>query len=162
MHDYDILKREAISIDNSVIDNNNNNNAYDRNFINVLSKYIETIKLPISKTSSFYQGFTYTIEGNKFKLVKYIDRKPRILLSANTVKNYIPNYVLENKGPNYVIKPLDSFSGEELCIVCENILNVNASSDYTVTRTMNLDDGMIAYYVILRKDNQPIVLSESL
>lgn len=161
MHDYGILKREAISIDNSVIDNNNNN-AYDREFINALSKYIETTKLPINKINSFYPGFTYTIEGNKFKLVRYTERKPRILLSANTVKNYIPRYVLENNSFNYVIKPLDSFAGEELCIVCKHILNVNQSSDYTVTRTMNLDDNMVAYYVILNKDNQPITLSESL
>lgn len=163
MHDYGILKREAINIDNSVIDNNNNNNnAYDRDFINALSKYVETIKLPIQKIKSFYNGFNYTIEGNKFKLVRYTDRKPRILLSANTNKNYIPKYILENNSFSYTIKPLDSFAGEELCIVCEHILNVSQSSDYLVTRTMNLDDNMIAYYVILNKNNQPITLSESL
>lgn len=160
MHDYDILKREAISIDNSVIDNNNN--AYDENFINILSQYVETTKLPIINTGSFYSGFTYTIQANKFKLVKYLSRKPRILLSANTSKNYIPRYVLTNNGYSKIIKPLDSFAGEELCIVHENVLNVHNDDNLTITRTFNLDNNMMATYVIISKDNQPITLSESL
>lgn len=162
MHDYGILKREGISIDNSVIDNNNNNNnAYDRNFINILSQYVETTKLPVVNTNSFYSGFNYTIQGNKFKLVKYLSREPRILLLANTSKNYIPRYVLNN-GYNKIIKPLDSFAGEELCIVHENVLNVHNDGTLTITRTFNLDNNMMATYVILSKDNQPITLSESL
>lgn len=162
MHDYGILKREAISIDNSVIDNNNNNDAYNENFINILSQYVETTKLPISKTNSFYDGFTYTIQGNKFKLVKYLPREPRILLSANTSKNYIPKYVLNSNGHNKIIKPLDSFAGEELCIVHENVLNIYNDGTLTITRTFNLDNNMMATYVIISKDNQPITLSESL
>lgn len=163
MHDYGILNREGISIDNSVIDiNNNDNNAYDRNFINILSQYVETTKLPINKNNYFYSGFNYTIQGNKFKLVKYLSREPKILLSANTTKNYIPRYVLNNNGYNKIIKPLDSFAGEELCIVHENVLNVQNDGTLTITRTFNLDDNMMATYVIISKNNQPITLSESL
>lgn len=61
-----------------------------------------------------------------------------------------------------LVKTYDTSIGEEICIVHDGILTVYADGTTTVTRTMSLDDNMMATYVILKKDNQTITLSESL
>lgn len=161
MHDYGILKREGISIDNSVI-KGNKTNPYDKEFVNSVAKYAKGITLPFSFVYSFVEGIDYTFEKNKFIPTAIIDKNPRVLFSANTTKSFLPRYSVSKVGFNTTIKTLDTFVGEELCIVHEDFLNIQQYGDITVSRTMNLDNNMMASYVILKKDNQTITLSESL
>lgn len=161
MHDYGILKREGISIDNSVI-KGNGTNPYDKEFINSVSKYVKGIIIPFIKYNRFIDGINYTIQKNKFVPSQIIDRKPRVLLSANTTNSFLPKYKVSKVSFDTTIKTYDTVIGEELCIIHEDFLNIQQYGDITVTRTMSLDDNMMATYVILKKDNQTITLSESL
>lgn len=160
MHNYGILKREDISIDNSVI-KGNKINPYDKEFVNSVAKYAKGITLPVSFAYSFIDGIDYTFKKNKFIPTAIINKDPRVLFSANTTKSFLPRYSV-SKGYNTTIKTLDTFVGEELCIVHEDFLNIQQYGDITVSRTMDLDNNMMASYVILKKDNQTITLSESL
>lgn len=161
MHDYGILKREGISIDNSVI-KGNVANPYDREFINSVAKYATGITIPFINSNMFINGINYTIQKNKFVPSQIASRKPRVLLSANTTNSFLPKYKVSNVSFDTIIKTYDTIIGEELCIIHENILNIQQYGDLTVTRTMDLDDGMMASFVIIKKDNQTITLSESL
>ena len=161
MHDYDILKREGVSIDSSVI-KGNTDNPYDREFINSISKYAQTWKLQAVRNNIFLEGINYTLKNNKFIPFKYIDKKPRILLVANNFLSYFPQYAVENIGSDYTVRGINLLSGQELCIIHESRLNVYQDTGLTITRTMNLDNNMTATYVIISKNNQQIVLGESL
>lgn len=161
MHDYGILKREGISIDNSVI-KGNYVNPYDKEFINSVAKYAKGIRIPFINSNMFIDGINYTIQKNKFVPSQILNREPRVLLSANMTNSFLPKYKVRNVSFDTTIKTYDTIIGEELCIVHEDILNIQQYGDLTVTRTMNLDDGMMASFVILKKDNQTITLSESL
>lgn len=161
MHDYGILKREGISIDNSVI-KGNGANPYDKEFINSVVKYAKGVTIPFSNIGMFIDGIDYTIQKNKFVPSQILGREPRVLLSANTSKSFLPRYSVNNVSFNTTIKTYDTAIGEELCIIHEDFLNIQQYGDITVTRTMSLDDNMMATYVILKKDNQTITLSESL
>lgn len=161
MHDYGILKREGISIDNSVI-KGNGANPYDREFINSVAKYAKGVTIPFIAIGSFINGIDYTIQKNKFVPSQIFSREPRVLLSANTNNSFLPRYSVNKVGFNTTIKTYNTAIGEELCIIHEDFLNIQQYGDITVTRTMNLDDNMMASYVILKKDNQTITLSESL
>lgn len=161
MHDYGILKREGISIDNSVI-KGNGTNPYDREFINSVAKYAKGVTIPFIKSGRFIDGIDYTIQKNKFVPSQILSREPRVLLSANTTNSFLPRYSVSKVSFNTTIKTYNTIIGEELCIIHEDILNIQQYGDLTVTRTMNLDNGMMASYVILKKDNQTITLSESL
>lgn len=161
MHDYGILKREGISIDNSVI-KGNGANPYDKEFINSVVKYAKGVTIPFSNIGMFIDGIDYTIQKNKFVPSQVLGREPRVLLSANTSKSFLPRYSVNNVSFNTTIKTYDTAIGEELCIIHEDFLNIQQYGDITVTRTMSLDDNMMATYVILKKDNQTITLSESL
>lgn len=161
MHDYDILKREGISIDNSVI-KGNTDDPYDREFINSISKYAQTWKLQSVNRSVFLEGINYTLKKGKFTPSEYINKKPRVLLVANNFLSYFPQYAVENTGSDYTVRGINLLSGQELCIIHGSRLNVSQDSSLTITRTMNLDNNMTATYVIIRKDNQNITLSESL
>ena len=161
MHNYGILKREGISIDNSVI-KGNGANPYDKEFINSVAKYAKGITIPFVNSNMFIDGINYTIKKNKFVPTQIIIREPRVLLSANTTNSFLPKYKVSSISFNTTIKTYDTAIGEELCIIHEDILNIQQYGDLTVTRTMNLDDGMMASFVILKKDNQTITLSESL
>lgn len=161
MHDYGILKREGISIDNSVI-KGNGANPYDKEFINSVAKYAKGVTIPFSNIGMFIDGIDYTIQKNKFVPSQILGREPRVLLSANTYKSFLPRYSVHNVSFNTTIKTYDTAIGEELCIVHEYFLNIQQYGDITVTRTMSLDDNMMATYVILKKDNQTITLSETL
>ena len=161
MHDYGILKREGISIDNSVI-KGNTDNPYDREFINSISKYAQTWKLQAVRNNIFLEGINYTLKKGKFIPIEYIDKKPRILLVANNFLSYFPQYAVENIGSDYTVRGTNLSSGQELCIIHESRLNVYKDTDLTITRTMNLDNNMTATYVIISKNNQQIVLGESL
>lgn len=61
MHDYGILKREGISIDNSVI-KGNGANPYDKKLVASVAKYAEGIKIPFSNSNTFIEGIRYTIQ----------------------------------------------------------------------------------------------------
>lgn len=161
MHDYGILKREGISIDNSVI-KGNGTNPYDREFINSVAKYAKGVTIPFIAIGSFINGIDYTIQKNKYVPSQIFSREPRVLLSANTSNSFLPRYSVNKVGFNTTIKTYNTAIGEELCIVHEYFLNIQQYGDITVTRTMDLDDNMMATYVILKKDNQTITLSDSL
>lgn len=161
MHDYGILKREGISIDNSVI-KGNGFNPYDKEFINSVAKYAKGVTLPFSTIGSFINGIEYTIQKNKFVPSQIVSREPRVLLSANTPKSFLPRYSVNNVSFNTTIKTYDTAIGEELCIVHEDYLNVLDYGEFTISRTFNLDNKMMATFVILRQNNQTITLSESL
>ena len=161
MYNYGILKREGISIDNSVI-KGNGLNPYDKEFINSVAKYAKGITIPYIGSGRFVSGIDYTIQKNKFVPAQFLYREPRVLLSANTTNSFLPRYSVSNVSFNTKIKTYDTAIGEELCIIHENFLNIQQYGDITVTRTMSLDDNMMATYVILKKDNQTITLSESL
>lgn len=161
MKEYGILKREGISIDNSVI-KYIGENPYDREFINTVAKYAETWKLQAVKNNTFTEGLDYTIKNNKFIPSEYTDRKPRVLLVANNYLSFFPKYVVRLLGGDYLIKGSNFEAGYELCIIHESILNVYQDNSLTITRTMNLDNNMTATFVIISKDNQNITLSETL
>lgn len=161
MHNYGILKREGISIDNSVI-KGNVANPHDKEFINSVAKYAKGVTIPFTNIGSFINGIDYTIQKNKFVPSQIVSREPRVLLSANITNSFLPRYSVSKVSFNTKIKTYDTIIGEELCIIHEDILNIQNYDDLTVTRTMNLDDNMMATYVILKKDNQTITLSESL
>jgi hypothetical protein len=161
MHNYGILKREGISIDNSVI-KGSGANPYDKEFINSVAKYAEGVTIPFSNINMFINGINYSIQKNKFVPTQIFSREPRVLLSANTTNSFLPRYSVSKVSFNTIIKTYDTNIGEELCIIHEDILNIKQNDDITVTRTMNLDDGMMASFVILKKDNQTITLNESL
>lgn len=161
MHNYGILKREGISIDNSVI-KGNGSNPYDKEFINSVAKYAKGITLPYTDFNMFVSGIDYTIQKNKFVPTQIFGREPRVLLSANIINSFLPRYSVNKTGFNTLIKTYDTVIGEELCIIHEDFLNIQQYGDITVTRTMSLDDNMMATYVILTKDNQTITLSETL
>lgn len=161
MHNYGILKREGISIDNSVI-KGNNFNAYDKELLNSLAKYASGVKLPVTRGNYFIEGITYTVDKNKFVPVAITNRNPRVLFTANIVKSYLPRYTVDSRGFNTVIKTFDTIPSEELCIIHDNILNVLDYGEFTISRTINLDNNMMATFVILRQSNQTITLSESL
>lgn len=161
MYDYGILKREGISIDNSVI-KGDRANPYDREFVNSVAKYAKGVILPVINYSSFIDGIDYTFVKNKFVPKGITNRNPRVLFTANMSKSFLPRYIVNNSGFNTTIKTYDTNPGEELCIIHDNILNVLDYSDITISRTINLDNNMMATYVILKKDNQAITLSESL
>ena len=161
MHDYGILKREGISIDNSVI-KGNGANPYDREFINSVAKYAKGITLPYTGFGRFVSGIDYTIQKNKFVPTQILSREPRVLLSANTNNSFLPRYSVNKVSFDTTIKTYATAIGEELCIIHEDFLNIQQYGDITVSRTMSLDDSMMATYVILKKDNQTITLSETL
>lgn len=161
MHDYGILKREGIYIDNSVI-KGNTDNPYDREFINSISKYAQTWKLQSVNRSVFLEGINYTLKKGKFTPSEYINKKPRVLLIANNFLSYFPQYAVENIGSDYIVRGINLLSGQELCIIHVSRLNVHQDTGLTITRTMNLDNNMTATYVIIGQDNQNITLSESL
>lgn len=161
MHDYGILKREGISIDNSVI-KGNTDNPYDREFINSISKYAQIWKLQAVRNNIFLEGIHYTLKNNKFIPSEYIDKKPRILLVANNFLSYFPQYAVENIGSEYTVRGINLLSGQELCIIHGSRLNVYQDTGLTITRTKDLDNNMTATYVIIGKNNQQIVLGESL
>lgn len=161
MHDYGILKREGISIDNSVI-KGDGANPYDKEFINSVAKYAKGVTIPFINIGRFINGIDYTIQKNRFVPSQILNREPRVLLSANMINSFLPRYSVSNVSFNTIIKTYNTSIGEELCIIHEDILNIQQYGDLTVTRTMNLDDGMMASFVILKKDNQTITLSETL
>ena len=161
MHNYGILKREGISIDNSVI-KGNGLNPYEKEFINSLAKYAKGVTIPFINIDMFIKGIDYTIQKNKFVPSQIFSREPRVLLSANTTNSFLPRYSVSKVSFNTKIKTYDTAIGEELCIIHEYFLNIQQYGDITITRTMSLDDSMMATYVILGKDNQTITLSESL
>ena len=161
MHNYGILKREGISIDNSVI-KGTGINPYDKEFVNSVAKYAKGVNLPVVSSSSFIDGVEYTFVKNKFVPIGITNRKPRVLFTANMKKSFLPRYSVNNTGFDTILKTYDTAIGEELCIIHEDFLNIQQYGDITVTRTMSLDDNMMATYVILKKDNQTITLSESL
>lgn len=161
MHDYGILKREGISIDNSVI-KGDIENPYDEEFINSVAKYSSGVTLPVFRSDYFIDGVKYTVKKNKFVPYEIGNREPKVLLTANMTKSFLPRYSVNNTGFNTLLKTYDTAIGEELCIIHEDFLNIKQYGDITVTRTMSLDDNMMATYVILKKDNQTITLSDSL
>ena len=160
MKEYGILKREGISIDNSELVVSNN--LYDRNFVNSIAKYAKSWTNRAFVSNAFIDGISYTFNKNKFTPVEYIDKKPRVLFIANYSTSYSPKYDVTHSFGDYILTAKDIKAGSELCIIHENRLNVYMDGTLTVTRTMSLDDNMMATYVILKKDNQTITLSESL
>lgn len=161
MHNYGILKREGITIDNSVI-KGDLFNVYDKELVNSLAKYAKGVVMPLQRGNYFNDGITYTVEKNKFVPVAVTSRKPRVLFTANMLKSFLPRYTVNNTGFNTLLKTYDTIAGEELCIIHENFLNVLDYGEFTVTRSFALDNNMMATYVLLRQDNQTITLSESL
>lgn len=161
MHNYGILKREGITIDNSLI-KGNLFNVYDKELVNSLSKYAKGVVFPIQRSNSFNEGITYTVNKNKFVPFAILDRTPRVLFTANMIKSFLPRYTVNNTGFNTLLKTYDTIAGEELCIIHDNFLNVLDYGEFTITRSFNLDNNMMATYVLLKQDNQTITLSESL
>lgn len=161
MHNYGILKREGISIDNSVI-KGDLFNVYDKELVNSLAKYAKGVVMPLQRGNYFNDGITYTVEKNKFVPLVITDRKPRVLFTANMLKSFLPRYTINYTGFNTLLKTYDTIAGEELCIIHENFLNVLDYGEFTITRSFALDNNMMATYVLLRQDNQTITLSESL
>ena len=160
MHNYGILKRESISIDNSELVASNN--PYDRNFVNSIAKYAKSWTSIIFVSNAFIDGISYTFNKNKFTPVEYIDKKPRVLFIANYFTNYYPKYDVTPSFGDYILTAKDIKPGSELCIIHEDRLSVYMDGTLTVTRTFNLDNNMMASYVITRMDNQQIMLSETL
>lgn len=160
MHDYGILKREGISIDNSGFVASNN--LYDRNFVNSIAKYAQSWVSRTSVSNAFIDGISYTLNKNKFTPVEYKDRKPRVLFIANSFTNYPPQYDVTFSFGDYILTAKDIKAGSELCIIHEDRLNVYMDGTLTVTRTFDLDNNMMASYVITKRDNQQIRLSETL
>lgn len=161
MHNYGILKREGITIDNSLI-KGDLFNVYDKELVNSLSKYAKGVVMPLQRGNYFNDGITYTVENTKFVPLVITDRKPRVLFTANMLKSFLPRYTVNDTGFNTLLKTYDTIAGEELCIIHDNILNVLDYGEFTVTRSFALDNNMMATYVLLRQDNQTITLSESL
>lgn len=160
MHDYGILKREGISIDNSELVASNN--LYDRNFVNSIAKYAQSWVSRAIVGNAFVDGISYTFNKNKFTPVKYTDKKPRILFIVNYFTNYPPQYDVTPSFGDYILTAKDIKTGSELCIIHEDRLNVYVDGTLTVTRTFNLDNNMMASYVITKSNNQQIRLSEIL
>lgn len=161
MHNYGILKREGITIDNSLI-KGDSTNPYDKEFINSVAKYSLGVTLPVYRSNYFIDGVKYTVKKNKFIPYEIGNRKPKVLLTANKIKSFLPRYTVDDTGFNTLLKTYDTIAGEELCIIHDNILNVHDYGEFTITRSFNLDNNMMATYVLLRQDNQTITLSESL
>lgn len=161
MHNYGILKREGITIDNSLI-KGDLLNVYDKELVNSLSKYAKGVVFPLQRSNYFNEGITYTVNKNKFVPLAIMNREPRVLFTANMTKSFLPRYTVNDTGFNTTIKTYDTIPGEELCIVHDNILNVLDYGELTISRTINLDNNMMATFVILRQNNQTITLSESL
>lgn len=161
MHNYGILKREGIVIDNSLI-KGDSTNPYDKEFINSVAKYSLGVTLPVFRSNYFIDGVKYTVKKNKFIPYEIGNRKPKVLLTANKIKSFLPRYTVDDTGFNTLLKTYDTIAGEELCIIHDNILNVLDYGEFTITRSFNLDNNMMATYVLLRQDNQTITLSESL
>ena len=160
MHDYGILKREGITIDNSKFVASNN--LYDRNFVNSIAKYAKSWTSRFIIDNAFIDGISYTFNKNKFTPVEYIDKKPRVLFIANYFTNYPPQYNVTPSFGDYILTAKDIKTGSELCIIHEYRLSVYMDGTLTVTRTFDLDDNMTASYVITTRDNQQIRLSETL
>lgn len=160
MHNYGILKREGISIDNSKLVVSNN--LYDRDFVNSIAKYAKSWASRTLVNNTFVGGISYTISKNKFTPVEYTDKKPRILFIANSFTSYFPQYDVTPSFGDYILTAKDIKTGSELCIIHEDRLNVYMDGTSTVTRIFNLDNNMMASYVITKRDNQQIRLSESL
>ena len=160
MHNYGILKREGITIDNSLI-KGDIANPYDKEFINSVAKYSSGVTLPVFRINYFIDGVKYTVKKNKFVPYEIGNREPKVLLTANMTKSFLPRYTVNNTGFNTLLKTYDTIAGEELCIIHDNILNVLDYGEFTVTRSFALDNNMMATYVLLRQDNQTITLSES-
>lgn len=160
MHNYGILKREGIVIDNSALVVSNN--VYDRDFVNSIAKYAESWKSKLFDKNAFVDGINYTFKKNKFTPVEYTDKKPRVLFIANRFTNYFPKYNVMYNWGDYILTAVDTKAGNELCIIHEDRLSVYMDGTLTVTRTFNLDNNMMASYVITKVDNQQIRLSESL
>lgn len=160
MHNYGILKREGIVIDNSALVVSNN--VYDRDFVNSIAKYAESWKNKLFDKNAFVDGINYTFKKNKFTPVEYTDKKPRVLFIANRFTNYFPKYNVMYNWGDYILTAVDTKAGNELCIIHEDRLSVYMDGTLTVTRTFNLDNNMMASYVITKVDNQQIRLSESL
>jgi hypothetical protein len=161
MHNYGILKREGISIDNSKLVVSNN--LYDRDFVNSIAKYAKSwASITLVDNNTFVDGISYTISKNKFTPVEYNDKKPRILFIANNFTSYFPQYYVTPSFGDYILTAKDIKPGSELCIIHEDRLNVYMDGSLTVTRTFNLDNNMMASYVITKRDNQQIRLSEIL
>ena len=161
MHNYGILKREGITIDNSFI-KGDSTNPYDKEFINSVAKYSSGVKLPVLRGNYFIDGLDYTVEKNKFVPYEKSDRKPKVLLTANMSKSFLPRYNVNKVGFDYTIKTYGTIVSEELCIIHEDYLNVRADGTINITRTMDLDNNMMATYVLLKQNNQTITLSETL
>ena len=160
MHNYGILKREGISIDN--LELVYSNNLYDRNFVNSIAKYAKSWANSPIINNTFVDGISYTFKKNKFTPVEYEDKKPRILFIANYFTSYYPKYEVTPNFGDYILTAKDVKAGSELCIIHEDRLNVYMDGTLTVTRTFNLDNNMMASYVITNRDNQQIRLSETL
>ena len=160
MHNYGILKREGITIDNSALVYSNN--VYDRDFVNSIAKYAKSWSNSLVISNTFVDGIMYTFKKNKFTPVEYTDKKPRILFIANYITNYVPKYDVVYNWGDYILTVKDIKAGSELCIIHEDRLTVYMDGTVNVTRTFNLDNNMMASYVITKVDNQQIRLSESL
>lgn len=161
MHNYGILKREGISIDNSLI-KGDGINPYDKEFINSVAKYSSGVVMPVPRGNYFIDGLNYTVKKNKFVPYETSNRNPKVLLTANMSKSFLPRYNVNKVGFDYKIKTYDTVVGEELCIIHENYLNVLDYGEFTITRSFALDNNMMATYVLLKQNNQTITLSESL
>lgn len=161
MHNYGILKREGITIDNSLI-KGDTTNPYDKEFINSVAKYSSGVTLPVFRSNFFIDGVKYTVKKNKFIPYEIGNRKPKVLFTANMIKSFLPRYTVNDTGFNTLLKTYDTIAGEELCIIHENYLNVLDYGEFTITRSFALDNNMMATYVLLRQDNQTITLSETL
>lgn len=160
MHDYGILKREGISIDNSELVASNN--LYNRDFVNSIAKYAKSWTSRTIVSNAFIDGISYTFKKNKFTPIEYEDKKPRILFVANYFTSYPPQYDVTPSFGDYILTAKDIKTGSELCIIHEDRLSVYMDGTLTVTRTFNLDNNMMASYVITKRDNQQIRLSETL
>lgn len=160
MHNYGILKREGITIDNSALVVSNN--VYDRDYVNSIAKYAKSWSNSLVISNAFVDGIKYTFKKNKFIPVEYTDKKPRVLLIANRFTNYFPKYDVMYNWGDYILTAVDTKTGSELCIIHEDRLSVYMDGTLTVTRTFNLDNNMMASYVITKVDNQQIRLSEIL
>ena len=160
MHNYGILKREGITIDNSELVASNN--LYDRDFVNSIAKYAKSWTSRLIIDNAFIDGISYTFNKNKFTPVEYIDKNPRVLFIANYFTNYPPQYGVTPSFGDYILTAKDIKTGSELCIIHEDRLSVYMDGTLTVTRIFNLDNNMKASYVITKRDNQQIILSETL
>lgn len=160
MHNYGILKREGITIDNSELVVNTN--PYNRDFVNSIAKYAKSWANTLILDNTFVYGISYTFKKNKFTPVEYEDKKPRILFIASYFTNYYPQYEVTPSFGDYILTAKDIKLGSELCIIHEDRLSVYMDGTLTVTRTFNLDNNMMASYVITKRDNQQIRLSETL